>query len=326
MTIVISGRNVNDLYQQGIDLVRRDGLASPSRNGTVLTLPHPVVSITSNPTERVLFDPQRDANPFFHFFECLWMIRGSGDGVWLDRFVKTFSSRFGEPDGRIWGAYGRRWRSWFGFDQLGKVIQMLREDELDRQAVIQMWDASSDLRLVDAKKRDVPCNTQIYLRVLDGALDLTVTVRSNDLIWGAYGANAVHMTFLQEYLAGHLGLKVGKFYQFSNNWHAYTDTLHKVGIPGRLNPYAFDGVKPEPIMTNPGMWDSDMIDFMNDPENFVSTTNLWFMTTAQRAWMAHAEYLNGEFDKAIHWAGGISAQDWSRAMVEWLIRRREAKK
>jgi hypothetical protein len=47
-----------------------------SRAGDVLVAPHPVMSVTSIPTERVLFDPARDANPFFHLFESLWMLAG----------------------------------------------------------------------------------------------------------------------------------------------------------------------------------------------------------------------------------------------------------
>jgi thymidylate synthase len=54
-------------------------------------------------------------------------------------------------------------------------------------------------------------------------LDLTVLCRSNDVVWGAYGANAVHFSVLQEYLAGRIGVDVGVMYQFSNNYHGYVD-------------------------------------------------------------------------------------------------------
>ena len=31
------------------------------------------------PTKELLFDPDRDANPFFHFMEGLWMLAGFND-------------------------------------------------------------------------------------------------------------------------------------------------------------------------------------------------------------------------------------------------------
>ena len=43
------------------------------------------------------------------------------------------------------------------------------------------------------------------------------------MLWGAYGANVVHMSFLQEWMAAAVGLPVGDYYQFSNNFHLYTD-------------------------------------------------------------------------------------------------------
>lgn len=91
--------------------------------------------------------------------------------------------------------------------------------------------------------KDVCCNTNIYFMgrpiphplgagVLaeDAAayghapqfsLEMTVCNRSNDLVWGMLGANVVHMSFLQEYMAAQLGWSVGKYHQITNNLHAY---------------------------------------------------------------------------------------------------------
>lgn len=324
MTYVISGRNINDLYPQALHFVNRDGVEESSRAGPVKVVPFPIVTATDKPMERVLFDPVRDANPFFHMFECLWMLGGSDDGRWLDRFVGDFSSRFGQEDGSIWGAYGYRWRTHFQFDQLEMVIEKLKYDPKDRRVVIAMWDPVADLNpsFYDSAIKDVPCNTHIYPRIVNGALDLSVCVRSNDVIWGAYGANAVHMTFLQEYLAGRIGVPVGKFYQFSNNWHAYTNVLEKYSSQQRYsNPYVVNQVKSESIMSDPDRWDRDLVDFLNDPEGYRNSTNLWFFSTAQKAWMAHKYYKEKNWQKALDWASVVGASDWSLAMVQWIKRR-----
>lgn len=53
-------------------------------------------------------------------------------------------------------------------------------------------------------------------------LDMTVTNRSNDMILGMLGANYVHFTMLQEYMAARLGVEVGKYHHITNNLHVYT--------------------------------------------------------------------------------------------------------
>jgi len=324
MTYVLSGRNINDLYPQALHFVQRDGVIEDSRAGQVKVVPFPVMTVTDRPMERVLFDENRDANPFFHLFECLWMLHGDRDGRWLDRFVGDFSSRFGEEGGNIHGAYGRRWRDWTGYDQLDFTVERLKADPKDRRVVISMWDMYVDFQNLGAKQwKDVPCNTHIYPRIVNGALDITVCVRSNDVIYGAYGANAVHMTFLQEYLAGRIGVPVGKFYQMSNNWHAYTDVLNKFAIHGMIdtNFYRTGRVEPWSIMSNPDKWDQDLHKFMMDPVNTHDYENMWFYLTARPAWMAHLAFKEKNWEQCYEWLGCIEATDWQLAMQLWINRR-----
>src|SRR3546814_14070537 len=99
-------------------------------------------------------------------------------------------------------AYGHRWRHHFGFDQLETVVDMLSADPNDRRAIITMWDPADLQRTT----KDVACNLQIMPRIVGGTLEFTTTNRSNDVIWGLCGANAVHLSFLQEWMAGAHGL------------------------------------------------------------------------------------------------------------------------
>jgi thymidylate synthase len=79
--------------------------------------------------------------------------------------------------------------------------------------------------------KDVPCNTNAFFRVTNGKLDMMVNCRSNDIFWGAYGANAVHFSFLQEYVASSIGVEVGRYWQNSFNFHAYVDRFPKEKWP-----------------------------------------------------------------------------------------------
>lgn len=235
---VIDARNVNEAYAQGVLLLHKHGIPEDSRAGEVLRFPGPVTTVYRRPCERVLFDPDRNANPFFHLVESLWMLGGRDDLDKLTPYVsrmKDFSDDGGVTQP---GAYGKRWRDWhvaattpenyarFDWpDQLNWVVKRLRDNQFDRRTVIQMWDPSIDIAAADAGGNDVPCNLTAAPYVAGGHLCLTVFCRSNDAIWGAYGANAVHFSVLLEYLAGRIGLPVGTYTQVSNNFHGYLKTL-----------------------------------------------------------------------------------------------------
>ena len=216
----IHARNVNDAWTQAVQMMLEEGRCEDSRAGPVLVMPCPVMTVYAKPCERVLFDRVRDANPFFHLFEAMWMLAGRNDAEFLNLFVKDFGARFAQSNGTIHGAYGFRWREHFGFDQLDFIVKQLKENPGNRQAVLQMWDTGYAMDLVVKDWKDRPCNTHVYFRIRDLHLDMTICCRSNDILWGAYGANAVHFSFLQEYMAGRIGCAVGLMYQFSNNWHA----------------------------------------------------------------------------------------------------------
>ena len=341
-------RNVNGMFQQGMEHLSMHGEESESRAGRVVVMPFPVVSVYEQPTERVLFSPERDANPFFHLAEGLWMLAGRDDAAFLDHYVSDFGERFAEDTGRIHGAYGVRWRrGWV--DQLDAVVAKLRANPDDRQCVIQMWDASQVSGDLTGNWRDRPCNTHAYLRVrtqepeekdaAGGAepyrvLDLTVCCRSNDLIWGAHGANAVHFSMLLEYLAGRIGVSVGRMYQFSNNYHGYVTALDKIGDPAHLevHDYYDDGtVYALAIGEDWSQWDADLFKWVEwhrelwehgpDTTRPRAYVNAWFEGTAQRAATVNWLRRNKRAAEARQMVEHVTAPDWRMAMIEWLERR-----
>lgn len=346
---IIRAVNVNDAYMKGLELLSTMGQRSASRAGDVVVLPAPLMVSYHNPKQRVLFDAQRDSNPFFSLFEALWMLAGRNDARWLDRFVHDFSTRFAEEGGVQHGAYGFRWRKHFDIDgggrpglpdQLETVVNLLTKNPNDRRAVLTMWDPAADL---DVPKKDVPCNTHVYLRVRgergmvdrgngdvgeydDRVLDITVLCRSNDFIWGMTGANAVHFSILQEYLAGRIGVGIGNYYQFANNAHYYTGVAEKL-----LSTGANETVTQYPEQTPMGVhwevWDEDLRHFMawcNREIDNLDTTNSWFTQTAAPLMVAHGYWKSKEYDTALSVvrdrAHDISP-DWRKACDEWMVRR-----
>ena len=245
--IVINARNVNHALYESVTLLNQVGVERESRNGKVLVFPEPVTTLYTNPRERVLFHPGRDANPFFHLVESLWMLAGRRDLAPLTKYVRNMA-QFSDDDGMTQpGAYGYRWRNHFEMDQLTWAVRRLMDNPNDRRVVVQMWDPFTDILAADYDGADVPCNLIALPTVgLDGRLDLTVYNRSNDVVWGAYGANAVHFSVLQEWIAFQLGIPMGRYWQVSNNLHAYEKTFK-----GGLGIWPWATVYPGPELADP---------------------------------------------------------------------------
>jgi thymidylate synthase len=324
---VIKARNVHAALHRALHELQEYGVRRESRNGPVLMFSEPVTTVYACPEERVVFWPERDANPFFHFYESLWMLAGRNDVSSLTRYVprmKDFSD-----DGKVFhGAYGYRWRDHFEYDQLEEIIERLRKNPDDRRQVLAMWDAEADGLHQDGMK-DLPCNTQAMFSINHcGNLDMMVTNRSNDIILGAYGANAVHFSYLQEYVARFVGVPVGTYRQVSNNFHAYLNKdYHKLEpLIGRpvTDPYG-DGISHFPLVnrTSQADWDSMLDIFLDQGEQ--AGMDLFFRKVAGPIVKAHALYKSSKdinrFN-AVH-ALLVQCRDtaWRLACQQWMQRR-----
>jgi thymidylate synthase len=317
---VISVRNVCEALPAGVALLRERGVEEDTRAGPALVLPCPVTTCIERPAERVLFSAKRDANPAFHMFEAIWILAGRNDVAALNVFIRDFGERFGEPDGTMHGAYGHRWRAAFEIDQLDEAVAKLKRDPSTRQIVLQMWHAPLDLL---GEWKDRPCNTHIYVRAHNGRLDLTICCRSNDVIWGAYGANAVHFSVLQEYLAARLQLEMGVMYQISNNFHGYLSTMDKMSADNR---YADDpSIQPAPMFRYRDHIDSDIELFMSCFDNndmvYPSFVNPWFNETLVPMIQSYRTFRTHGPAQAAIAAAKIKATDWGLALSEWYQRR-----
>ena len=132
------------------------------------------------------------------------MLAGRGDLASVEQFNKGMA-KYSDDGKGLNGAYGWRWRGMFGFDQLTEVVNELSINPTSRRCVLAMYDPVWDMQ-DNPESLDIPCNTHIYFDCRHNKLNMTVCCRSNDALWGAYGANAVHMSMLMEYIAAAVGL------------------------------------------------------------------------------------------------------------------------
>jgi thymidylate synthase len=228
-------RNVNTAFKTLVKEFHECGSSNrfstnDSRNGKVIRFKAPVTIRYSQPTERVLFNENRDANPFFHIYEALWMLAGRNDVAPLV-YYNSQMKQFSDDGYQFNGAYGYRWRhgyagvkkitvgeamhkDYVGYnqDQLSILINHLKENPNSRRAVLNMWNVQDDLMQIESSK-DVCCNLNVVFEIRKeythqsfpvkeapietSYLDMTVFNRSNDLVLGSLGANYVHFTILQ---------------------------------------------------------------------------------------------------------------------------------
>jgi thymidylate synthase len=230
------------------------------------------------------------------------MLEGKNDTASLDRYIKDFGGRYAETDGTLHGAYGYRWIHGFGFNQLDVIVKRLEDNPNDRQCVLAMWDATNngedDLAGV---WKDRPCNTHVYFRLRNKKeLDITVCCRSNDMIWGAYGANIVQFGVLHRYMAARLEAEVGVYYQISNNYHAY------------LNVFAPLSMRIQKLSTPPDgrKWTQDPLFTLSDagPAHQIR---------------AHMNYMYYEYKarRRVPLQDWCAESEWLRAAAAWVDRR-----
>lgn len=329
---ILRVRNVNDALPQALRMLQEQGKPAVSRGMHTLRVPGPVSTIYDSPTERVLFDAIRDANPFFHLIESLWILGGSCRVDLPKRFLGNIT-RFSDNGYTFHGAYGYRLRHSFGFDQVERAIELLIRDGNTRQVVLSIWHPALDL---GAKTLDMPCNDMIMLDIVDGKLNMTVCNRSNDAIWGAYGANAVQFSMLQEFIAASVNIPVGAYVQQSNNFHVYTDNPFWVKFRegeyehGHVhNPYVNGWVAPLPIIRNP----MDAVLLRRDCEGMC-------LQVEHGGPLEHYEYKSSFgrevinpvvraydlyklkcYESAIKVLEEVAAPDWKLVMTEWVQRR-----
>lgn len=307
---LISARNVNDAFITGLWHLKTEGVQEESRNGPVLVAPGPVLTEYRNPRERILWDHRRDANHVFHLMEAIWMFAGGRKVDWLLQFNSKFG-QYAEDDGNMHGAYGHRWRSAFGHDQILEVISILRKDPKSRRAVIQMW---CPLRDLGVNKKDVPCNTTIYFDTTGGKLNMTVCCRSNDMLWGAYGSNVVHFSMLLELIAHGTGIPMGAYRQFSNNFHLYTENpmvKSYLETPPTDQTTGYDIVDASPLLLR----GETVEEFLLACEQFVANT---YRMQGVQFIDAVAQRLKECYLEKSMSNGG---EDWDIAYNQWRMRR-----
>ena len=242
---------VDDLRAGYLDVVNRIfnyGVEVSPRGQKTLEIPGPVTIQINNPRDILAQGVGRKLNLGIGAAESCHLVGGVSDAVQMVSVAKNFGM-FVE-DGRLRGAYGPRLA-----DQFPRVAALLKKDPDTRQAGVTLWRPEE----LSTPSKDVPCTMSLFFHIRAGRLNLSVTMRSNDVFWGLpYDAwmfsNALHT------MAWAIGVPVGVYYHTALSLHAYVDrdakqlaALHAPDVsvlPMRL-PMLVDGLLARPTDSTP---------------------------------------------------------------------------
>jgi len=174
------------------------------------------------PNANAILDRKVKRNWSYTYAEAEWQwylsgnpnIKKLGD---LYGKIPAIWKRMADEQGNVNSNYGYQWCR---ENQLGKVISMLKENPETRQATISIYDGKE----IHRYDHDTPCTYAVQFTVLDGKLNMSVVMRSNDL-WYGFCNDQYQFSNLQMLVARETGYKMGTYYHFAHNLHLYNDKL-----------------------------------------------------------------------------------------------------
>ena len=115
--------------------------------------------------------------------EMAWACTGEQNTKFITEYSKMWK-KFEDVPNKVIPAYGYRWRKYFGRDQIKDAINTLKKDKSNRQVWITAWDAGKDGLGSKIKYKNIPCPIGFSLNILNKKLNMSVYLRSSDVIVG----------------------------------------------------------------------------------------------------------------------------------------------
>jgi len=171
--------------------------------------------------------------------EVAWMLSGSTSISWLKQYTSIWNA-FADANDYIDTAYGYRWSSAFGVDQVANIINKLIDDPSSRQQVLLSWDPRVDnVRIA----KNIPCPYTAVFNIIDGKLNCLLVLRSNDVLFGLPYDVGMY-TLLSQAIANEVGVQPGELYYTIAHMHLYENQMEAANAINRAsacsNSYSFE--------------------------------------------------------------------------------------
>lgn len=172
----------------------------------------------TDPTQRSAYFPSRNFNTAFAVVESLMLLLPYNKVEYFSHFNKNVA-QFSDDGKSFYGSYGNRIAY-----HIPHLIQKLSDTPDTRQAILTIHKVGDSF----ADTKDVPCTISLHFMIREGKLNLHVTMRSNDIIWGL-PYDVFNFTMLQEAIAKELQIEVGKYYHTTSSLHVYSRHYELLG-------------------------------------------------------------------------------------------------
>lgn len=154
--------------------------------------------------------------------ELTWYMTARNDIDFIHKF-STFWGRISDDGVTSNSAYGHILFKRHGFNQVEKIIDLLKSDPNSRRAVLNF--NVPNINVIETKDEICTIALQMYIR--DGKLNCTGVMRSND-IWLGTPYDVAFFTELQKYIAHRLNVEYGTYTHFVTSLHAYERNLDDI--------------------------------------------------------------------------------------------------
>lgn len=144
----------------------------------------------------------------------------------MDEFIEKIrnSDEFAQKYGDLGPVYGKQWRNFNGVDQLGKLVQSLKNNPNSRRHIISAWNPAE----VDNMALP-PCHSFIQFYVCNNKLSCQLYQRSADIFLGV-PFNIASYSLLTMMLAQVCGYDLGDFVHTIGDAHIYINHLEQINL------------------------------------------------------------------------------------------------
>ena len=204
--------NAQEAFEYFYNFIMNFGFYSESQHTKAL---FNVGFYINNPKNRDIKTNWRKWNKKYAEREWQWYLSQNRSVEEIKKFAPIWD-KMHSGDNIVNSNYGWQWGR---NNQLDKCIEQLKKDKSTRQAWISIFDGKEK----DMYQFDTPCTLAVGFYVLpvdESKLNMTVTMRSNDLIYG-FCNDQYCFSKLQELVAAELNMEVGDYYHFAHNLHIY---------------------------------------------------------------------------------------------------------
>ena len=155
--------------------------------------------------------------------ELLWYFMGRNDVDFIQKYAKFWKTIQNE-DATVNSAYGHllfNKKNEHGHTQYQWAIQSLLKDKDSRQAILHFNLPEHQ----SFQNKDFVCTVYGIFQIRNNRLNLTISMRSNDVIWGL-PTDIAFFALLQSQAVSHLkktypALKIGTYTHIANSFHVY---------------------------------------------------------------------------------------------------------